>query len=84
VSLTKNLSEGGVSFTASSAISLQTVLEITLQLPVQRKTVVLEGKVVGCEEVRPNIVYAIRVQFVNLKEEQKKILREFVQLFSKE
>ena len=83
VTRTKDLSENGVFFNAGRAISAQSILEIKLQLPIQKEAVDIEARVVGCEEVTRNLIYGIRVEFINLKAEQKKALRKFVKLFLK-
>ena len=84
ISQTKDLSEKGVFFTASRDIPSQTILEIKLRLPTQEELVGLEGRVVGCEEIKEKIIYGIRVEFANLRDEQKEALRNFVQLFLKD
>ena len=83
VTRTKDLSENGVFFNAGRAISAQSILEIKLQLPIQKEAVEIEARVVGCEEVTRNLIYGIRAEFINLKAEQKKALRKFVKLFLK-
>ncbi len=83
ITRTKDLSEGGVSFTASHLLSAGTILDLKLQLPLMEESFDLEGRLVSCTEIRKNIIYAIGVEFINLKEEQKQLLKKFVELFLK-
>jgi len=84
ISRTRDLSEKGVAFTTSRALLPQTILEIKLQLPTQPQGLGnLEGRVVGCEEAKKNLIYRINVEFINMEGEQKQALRDFVQLFFK-
>ena len=83
ITRTKDLSEKGLFFTASQAISPRSILEIELQLPSQEQLIGLEANVVSSEEIRKNLIYGIRAEFINLTDEQKETLRNFVQLFLK-
>lgn len=85
ISRTKELSEEGMLFTACDSFPLQTILTIKLQVPVEaeEKAFELEACVVGCEHLKGKTIYGIRVKFINLKPEQQKALRNFVQLLSK-
>lgn len=83
IARTKDLSEQGVAFTASSLLPPRTILDIKLQLPLEKESVGLEGRVVGCEEIKKNLIYAVRVEFINLEEEKRDLLKRFVQLFLK-
>jgi len=84
ISRTKDLSEQGISFTASNPFPLQTILKIKLQVPMeeQQATIELEACVVGCARIK-KIVYRISVKFIKLAEEQRKRLRDFVQVLLK-
>ncbi len=84
ITRTKDLSERGVSFTGGHAFSSGTILDIKLQLPVQKEPVELEGRVVGCEEINEKFIYEIRVKFININDEQKQLLRSFIQSFLKD
>ena len=81
ITSTKDLSQGGVSFTASHLLAIGTTLDLKLQLPLTKGSIELEGQVVSCAEIRKNIIYGIGVEFINLKEEQKQLLKKFVELF---
>ena len=90
ISWTKDLSEKGVFFTTSHLIPFEATLEIKLRLPaqkkfiqLQKKFIQLEGRVVACEEIAKNLIYGVRIEFINLKDEQKEALRKFIQLFLK-
>ncbi|UCB57714.1 MAG: PilZ domain-containing protein [Candidatus Omnitrophota bacterium] len=83
ITRTKDLSETGIRFTVSDLFPLNTILEINLRLPSERVSVELEGRIVGCEEIKKNIIYAIRIEFVNLGDQRKKELRRFTELFLK-
>lgn len=81
ISRTIDLSEKGILFTASSELVPQVILDIQLKVPIQRKQVELKGKVVTCEQVKEGLIYKIGVEFVGPNEEQRRLLREFVNLF---
>ena len=81
ISRTKNISENGILFTTSQSLPLKTVLDIRLQLPLQKETIALEGRVVGCEQIVKDLIYAIRIEFIKLGEEKKNLLKSFVQIF---
>lgn len=83
MSRTKNLSEGGIFFTASRALFPGTILAIKLQLPLFRKVIELQARVVGSEEVANNLIYNTRAEFINMQEEQNRALKEFINLFLK-
>ena len=55
ITQTKDLSEGGIFFTADKIIPPQTVLDLKLRLPTQKEAFNLEGRVVGCDEIEKNI-----------------------------
>lgn len=79
ISQTKDLSEKGIYFTVSNPLAAKDILNIKLKLPAIEKTIDLQARVVACEEIRKNIVYGIRAEFVDLEDEQKKILQDFIQ-----
>lgn len=81
ISRTNNLSGKGICFSAGSFIPVHAILDIKLQLPIQRETVHLEGRVVSCEEVKKNYVYGVRVEFINIDAECHKVLSQFVEIF---
>ncbi len=85
ISRTKELSEEGMIFTACNPFPLQTILTIKLQVPVEaeEKGFEFEACVVGCEHLKGKTIYGIRVKFINLSEEQRKALRDFVQILLK-
>ena len=83
ISWTKDLSEKGLFFTTSQVVPFEATLEIKLRLPVQKKFIQLEGRVVACEEIAKNLIYGVRIEFINLKDNQKEALRKFIQLFLK-
>ncbi len=83
ITRTKDLSETGISFTASKIIPSQTILDIKLKLPIQKETLSLEGRVVSCDEIEENLIYEIRAEFFNLNYKQKEALRNFIHLFLK-
>ena len=83
IASTKDLSEKGIAFTASSLLPPQTILDIKLQLPLEKESVDLEGRVLGCKEIKKNFIYRVRVEFINVGEEKRDLLKRFVQLFLK-
>ncbi len=83
-SQTKDLSETGISFTIGYPIIPQATLKIKLTLPLVDEFLELDARIVGCQEIEKDKIYAIRAAFVNVTEEQKVTLRKFVQLFSRQ
>ncbi len=80
---TKDLAEKGILFTVSQPIFPQTTLELKLQLPSERESIDLKGRVVACEEIKKGFIYEVRVEFIDLGEEKENLLKRFVQLFLK-
>ena len=64
-------------------IPVESTVDLKLQIPIQREAIHLEGRVIACEEIKKNYIYAVRVAFINVSDEQKKALQEFVQTFLK-
>jgi hypothetical protein len=83
IARTKDLSEKGLAFTASSLLPPRIILDIKLQLPLEKESVDLEGRVVDCEEIKKDFIYGVRVEFVSVEEERRDLLKRFVQLFLK-
>lgn len=84
ITRTRDLTEEGVLLTLSHAISPQTILDIKVKLPTQpQASLNLEGRVMSCKEIRKNLIYAIGVEFFNVKDKQKEALRNFIHLFLK-
>lgn len=83
ITRTRNLAEKGIFFTASNEFSPETILDIKISLPISGESIELEGRVISCEEIKKGFIYGIRVEFINLNDKQREILREFVQFFLK-
>ncbi len=81
ITRTRNLAEKGMFFTTSNELSPETILDIKISLPISSESIELQGRVVSCEEITKNLIYGIGVEFINLKDEQRKTLQAFVQFF---
>ncbi|MBN3038257.1 MAG: PilZ domain-containing protein [Candidatus Omnitrophica bacterium] len=82
MSSTRDLSETGISFTAARAFSPGTVLTLGLRFPAQKDFLQFDARVVSCKS-KAKIIHTVRAEFIDLNEEQKKALKEFVQFFLK-
>ncbi len=84
VSQIRDLSEKGIFFINTFPIFTKAILKIKLRLPILQKSIELDGRIVACEQNKTGMLYGIRVEFMKITEEQKKALRNFIQLFIKQ
>jgi hypothetical protein len=71
----KDISKGGVRFTTSQPIKLDTHLVFEIGIPyIAPKKLTLEGLVISCKEVNPGLVYEIRAGFNSLDGETLQVL----------
>ena len=63
-SFTKDISKGGLRFTTSYSIKSNTSLIFDIGVPyIAPKRLTLEGYVISCREISPDLVYEVRVKF---------------------
>jgi len=79
LSLTQNISQGGMFITASRQYAPHSDLELMLRFPFVRERVKLTGKVLDSKEVAKNMIYATRIQFLDPEEEILRKLGSFIQ-----
>jgi c-di-GMP-binding flagellar brake protein YcgR len=77
----RDLSKNGVALTINFPVILKATIKVKLKLPVLEELVELEGRIVACEEIRKNTIYVIRLEFINVTEEQKELLERFIRVF---
>ena len=73
-----DISEGGISFTTEESLAISSIVEFQLAFYIGRKsrTINCQGVVRRIEFEDEN--YAGAIEFTNLKEENKKIIREYI------
>ncbi|MFA4989323.1 MAG: PilZ domain-containing protein [Candidatus Omnitrophota bacterium] len=85
VSSVRDISEKGVSFLASGKIALGDLIQMLIKIPlkpfewfeVSGKVLAIEGSKIKREANDFNLSL-VRVVFLNLKEEQKKLIQEYI------
>lgn len=83
ISHAKNISEGGLLFTSDKDFDPNTVLVLKLKLPLSPEWFDIIGEVAESKEVKKNLIYEIRVRFIDIAEEAKKTIAQLVEKFSK-
>jgi hypothetical protein len=87
---TRNISAGGMCIVTSRYYSPEKILHFLLKIPLRPfEWQQVKGRVIGCinlttsmEELIPNS-YITRLEFLDLKEEQKNLINEYVRWFLK-
>jgi hypothetical protein len=78
VSSVKDISEKGVSFMVNGKVSLGTIIHMLIRIPLKPfEWFELSGKVLGSKEYSFDSSF-IRVIFLDLKEEQKTLIRDYI------
>ncbi len=81
--LTKDISEGGLSFSCPEDFKVETILELEILLPTKDISLKTLGKVVWSQEIEPS-KYDIGLSFVKINEEDRKALFSYLSLFGRE
>jgi len=76
--LTKDVSEGGIRFIGNEFITLSNRLVLTIVLPAPYRSIKAISKVAWIRKVPMGEQYEIANQFLNLSEEDKKLLRNCI------
>jgi hypothetical protein len=86
----KNISETGMCFPTSENFSAGQILTILIKIPLRpQEWIEFKSKVVGCEKIRPYSaestveMYVLRVEFMDVKEEFKQLLKQYIAMFKK-
>ncbi|MEK6733136.1 MAG: PilZ domain-containing protein [Candidatus Omnitrophota bacterium] len=78
ISQTRNLSEGGLLFTADRMFQKGVVLKLKLRLPQFSDYVVLKVQVIDSIELAENLMYETRVKFMEVDQKVKEVIRKRV------
>jgi hypothetical protein len=85
ISSINDISESGVSFSAGGKFHSGAVMQMLIKIPLRPfEWFEVSGKVVAAEESKTKNedpeykVYLVRVAFLSLEEEQKKLIREYI------
>lgn len=86
----KNISETGICLPASEPFSPGQILTILMKIPLRpMEWIEFKGKVVGSERLIPDSpsstveMYLIRAEFLDLKDELKGLLKQYIAMFKK-
>ena len=77
----KNISLGGMCFLTSQYFKPASIVSIELKTPYLTGTVYLEGKVLGCVEKLPKVIYETRLQFDKLSTQAEFVLNKIVEYY---
>ncbi len=83
LSQTKNISLGGILFTADRNISVGSPLNVKLKLPTTPDYINVRVKVVDCKERVKGIMYDVRAKFINISEIDRDSIRKIVECYLK-
>ncbi|MEW6173042.1 MAG: PilZ domain-containing protein [Bacillota bacterium] len=78
LSQTKNISQGGMLLTTGRQYDASTHLEMTLRFPFSRK-IKVTGEVLESREIARNLIWATRVQFLDMETIISQQLGDFVE-----
>ncbi len=80
----KNISETGMCLTANKYFPLGSIMSFLIKIPFKPdEWIDFKGKVVSADQMPLAGVYALRVEFVFLKEESRELLRQYVAWYLK-
>lgn len=86
----KNISETGICLPTSESFSSGQILTILMKIPLRpMEWLEFKGKVVGSERIIPDSpsssveMYLVRVEFLELKDELKGLLKQYIAMFKK-
>ena len=79
LSVTKNISAGGLVFAASEPIPIGAVVELKIELPAVKEPIECVGRVVRIKEIEAEQIYDIAVCFLDLSGAARQKLVQFVQ-----
>ena len=78
----RDISAGGMRFWATEKIPSNSVLKISIFLPPLDRSVEALARVLRTRKSKEGMIYYVAVNFVDLKEEDRKALREFAEALS--
>ena len=82
ISLTKDVSEGGLCFSSPEDFAPETILELEIRLPTRDTPLKALGKVVWSRQIEPS-KYDLGISFVKIEEEDRKRLFSYLSLFDR-
>lgn len=84
----KNISEAGMCMPTNECFQADKILTILIKIPLKPlEWIQLKGKVVSSERIRNSSerssveIYLVRIKFLDLNEESRELLRQYVALF---
>ncbi|MBI4974929.1 MAG: PilZ domain-containing protein [Candidatus Omnitrophica bacterium] len=78
LSVTKNISAGGLLFTEDESLAIGSILEMAIELPEEKEAIECLARVVRVEEIRTGKSYEIAVCFLDMTSAQKSRLDNYV------
>lgn len=75
---TKNISAGGILFELSSPIAVESIIEVTINLPEAAEPIVCLAKVVRIEALAESTAYDIAICFLDIQSGDRKRLEKYV------
>ena len=84
VSQINNISQGGMNFSVTEPLKVAEVLTIELKTPFLAESVYLQGEILECREKISQLIYEIRLKFIDPSAAAKEILVKIEQLAPKE
>ncbi len=79
LSVTKNISAGGLFFVSREPIAVGSVLEMKIELPNTSEVIECLAKVLRVEEVEEEKIYNVKVNFLDLSSAQRTKLNKYVE-----
>jgi c-di-GMP-binding flagellar brake protein YcgR len=79
LSVTKNVSAGGLLFVSSELVNVGSILELKIELPDSKEFIECLIKVVRVEEIEENRNYDVAGQFLDITSAQRTRLNKYVE-----
>ncbi|MGE4357995.1 MAG: PilZ domain-containing protein [Candidatus Omnitrophota bacterium] len=81
MSFIKNISLGGISLATEKILPSGTNLTLKIKLPLERKPLILRGKVCWSRELSKNLAYETGIEFIDVGEKEKEIIDKLVRYY---
>lgn len=82
ISMTKNISAGGILFELKERLNISEVLDLTIDIPASDELIKATGRVVWIEELDIKGRYDIGIKFMEIAKEDMEWLESHVELLS--
>ncbi len=79
LSVTKNISAGGILFASEEPITVGTILELKIELPDDKEPIECLAKVIRAEEIVPDKTYNIATNYLDITSAQRVRLNKYVE-----